>query len=480
MHWLFQCLVWAVHSCLCYFTQDDCRSGPNDGTWSDGAEVSSSTRQTRQACLPRFLRLRDAPAYVGMDRNRFNAAVRPCLTEIPIGRQGIAFDRLELDAWAEEHKTAQRASRPTERRAVNGTQKGTGPHPDGTASGTSTNASAGVEFAKALERLSLKKRSKFLARLMEEVRQAKVYGVRPVRTFEQAAIRFVQEHQHKRSIDSDVGRLKALMPLLGPQPLDRIHIGSLAAVDRSTKEGGSQRRHCQSRAQGRPPHPEPRGNGVDGRIRAHVAGSCSENPAITRYGQATALSTSAGTSKRDSSGIAGTSGEHGFVCREHRVSGQRDLRAQWDWEVRVPEFEDQRVHHSGSACEERRRAARGAESHRGIGRERAARPTPGARVCPSGQAREPHAERRLASREGTGGSAAGAGARPQAHVWSPATGGRRELRGQAGLAGPLLRADHDALLGRRALETDRGSEPVCDRGTNERPELVVLRRLSAS
>ena len=40
-----------------------------------------------------------------MDRNRFNTEVRPHLTQIPIGRQGIAFDRLELDAWVEEHKS---------------------------------------------------------------------------------------------------------------------------------------------------------------------------------------------------------------------------------------------------------------------------------------------------------------------------------------------------------------------------------------
>ena len=51
---------------------------------------------------PRLLRLRDAPGYLGMDRNRFNSKVRPFLVEIPIGSQGIAFDRLELDAWADE------------------------------------------------------------------------------------------------------------------------------------------------------------------------------------------------------------------------------------------------------------------------------------------------------------------------------------------------------------------------------------------
>ena len=53
--------------------------------------------------LPRLVRLRDAPAYLGMDRNRFNTEVRPCLTTIPVGQQGIAFDRLELDAWVEDY-----------------------------------------------------------------------------------------------------------------------------------------------------------------------------------------------------------------------------------------------------------------------------------------------------------------------------------------------------------------------------------------
>ncbi len=54
---------------------------------------------------PRLVRFRDAPDYLGMDRNRFNDEVRPYLTTIPIGRQGIAFDRLELDAWVDDHKS---------------------------------------------------------------------------------------------------------------------------------------------------------------------------------------------------------------------------------------------------------------------------------------------------------------------------------------------------------------------------------------
>jgi len=65
--------------------------------------ASSPTFRTAEV-LPRLIRLRDAPAYLGMDRNRFNQTVRPCLIEIPIGDQGIAFDRLDLDAWAEDYK----------------------------------------------------------------------------------------------------------------------------------------------------------------------------------------------------------------------------------------------------------------------------------------------------------------------------------------------------------------------------------------
>ena len=51
-----------------------------------------------------------------------------------------------------------------------------------------------------------------LARVMEETRQAQIYGVRPSRTFEQAAAKFVLENQHKRSLSSDIVQLKLLMP----------------------------------------------------------------------------------------------------------------------------------------------------------------------------------------------------------------------------------------------------------------------------
>ena len=50
---------------------------------NDGARDTSSRGIS---IMPRVLRLRDAPRYLGMNRNLFNADVRPFLTEVPIGR----------------------------------------------------------------------------------------------------------------------------------------------------------------------------------------------------------------------------------------------------------------------------------------------------------------------------------------------------------------------------------------------------------
>ena len=109
------------------------------------------------AIAPRLIRFRDAPHYLGMDRNRFNAEARPYLTEVPIGKQGVGFDRPELDAWFEDYKS--RNGRPA-RKGANTWDARECPASSGEAGlGMSTNASAGGEFAKALEQLKSKKRS---------------------------------------------------------------------------------------------------------------------------------------------------------------------------------------------------------------------------------------------------------------------------------------------------------------------------------
>ena len=99
---------------------------------------------------PRLLRFRDAPRYLGMDRNRFNAEVRPYLVEIRIGKQGIAFDRLEMDAFAEQYIS---------RNGCPGKPMGELPWPtkrhpvslSGAKSGTSTKGSTESAFKAALK-----------------------------------------------------------------------------------------------------------------------------------------------------------------------------------------------------------------------------------------------------------------------------------------------------------------------------------------
>ena len=109
-----------------------------------------------RALLPRLIRLRDAPFYLGMDRNRFNAEVRQCLTNIPIGRQGVAFDRLELDAWVEDYVS--RNGRPAAERRKPWDVEERRASSIGAVSGTSTNESEADAFAKALANTASKKR----------------------------------------------------------------------------------------------------------------------------------------------------------------------------------------------------------------------------------------------------------------------------------------------------------------------------------
>ena len=117
--------------------------------------MTGKTIRPVPAMAPRILRFRDAPGYLGMDRNRFNSEVRPYVTEVPIGKQGVGFDRLELDAWFEDYKS--RNGRPARKGANTWDARHYPASSCGPGSGISTNESAGGEFAKALEQMIPKK-----------------------------------------------------------------------------------------------------------------------------------------------------------------------------------------------------------------------------------------------------------------------------------------------------------------------------------
>jgi hypothetical protein len=118
----------------------------------------SSLHGSQPEFLPRFIRLRDAPRYLGMDKNRFNHDVRPHVTVIPIGMQGIAFDRVDLDSWADhyKHRNGRPAAQSERRRPWETQQRQVSPIAVG--SGTSTSSTEESAFAKALERVASRKR----------------------------------------------------------------------------------------------------------------------------------------------------------------------------------------------------------------------------------------------------------------------------------------------------------------------------------
>ncbi len=77
-----------------------------------------------------------------------------------------------------------------------------------------------------------------LAKKIDEVRQALDFGKRPEYTFEKAAIKFVEENQHKRSLKDDVGRLRGLMPYIGALTIDKVNMSSLKKYIEARKQDG--------------------------------------------------------------------------------------------------------------------------------------------------------------------------------------------------------------------------------------------------
>ena len=105
---------------------------------------------------PRLLRFRDAPGYLGMDRAFFNKWVRPHVTEAQLGKQGVLFDRLELDAWADDYMRCN--GRPGKRSDLCQNQAKRPVSPNLGRSGISTKESEEDAFAKVLEQVTSGKR----------------------------------------------------------------------------------------------------------------------------------------------------------------------------------------------------------------------------------------------------------------------------------------------------------------------------------
>ena len=122
--------------------------------------MANATAALQPGLLPRILRVGGAPGYLGMCKEEFKNMVRPYVREFPIGKQGVGFDRLELDAWMDAYIEAmavgkasnQDNNRPRSERRGGSTWRKNEPRAStrGTGSGISTRSSEERDFKKAL------------------------------------------------------------------------------------------------------------------------------------------------------------------------------------------------------------------------------------------------------------------------------------------------------------------------------------------
>lgn len=74
---------------------------------------------------------------------------------------------------------------------------------------------------------SLKEAELILAHRIEVVRQAKIFGIRPRRTFREAATRYLEENMNLARISDTARHIKQLDPFIGHLYLERVHLGTL-------------------------------------------------------------------------------------------------------------------------------------------------------------------------------------------------------------------------------------------------------------
>ena len=83
----------------------------------------------------------------------------------------------------------------------------------------------------------LQEAERFLAKIIDDIRQVVVYGARPTRTFRMAATKYLQETD-KRSLARDAYCLKNLDPYVGDLDIAHVHMGTLQAYIKSRKTDG--------------------------------------------------------------------------------------------------------------------------------------------------------------------------------------------------------------------------------------------------
>jgi integrase len=96
----------------------------------------------------------------------------------------------------------------------------------------------GVRIRESAATSDLTEAVALLAKRIEAIRKALIYGVRPERTFRAAATKYLQENQHKRSISDDARHLALLDPFIGDLVLSGVYMEKLQPfIDKRREDG---------------------------------------------------------------------------------------------------------------------------------------------------------------------------------------------------------------------------------------------------
>jgi len=96
----------------------------------------------------------------------------------------------------------------------------------------------GVRICESTGTGDVRQAEEYLAKRFNELREARLHGLRVARTFRAAATKFLQEYHYKKRIKDDAMHLRQLDPFIGSLKLKQVHMGSLQAFIAKRRQDG--------------------------------------------------------------------------------------------------------------------------------------------------------------------------------------------------------------------------------------------------
>jgi integrase len=96
----------------------------------------------------------------------------------------------------------------------------------------------GARICESTGTSDLQQAKEYFAKRVMEMREVRLFGIRQERTFRVAATKYLEENQHKRSLERDARALSAVNPYIGDLPLRRVHHDTLQGYVRARLGAG--------------------------------------------------------------------------------------------------------------------------------------------------------------------------------------------------------------------------------------------------